>query len=316
MTKLPNREPAGTPAGGRFKEGQKGDPDPDVTLGDRRGRGPMMVGEWDEFPGDGDVVSRYEFGRRDKVTYDAAAVVPGGTMSYLLGAEDVPTDDFNTVMSGPRWRSASSFLDNRYPNSYVSDLGDGDEIVFRVEATFDHQPGDEDNAVVRVVDATWDEAATIHNETDAGTFGSEFVGDRLRERLDSQAFLDVPFRSEGRWLPEEPMSSEGAAAEAKLADLTGRAVSDRAAYRIASDLLERRSGQGDPVTAELWSLTTPFSGGFARRDVLRDAAASEDGPDGATLAALSRWADRQPTTSELFDRVRRAGVAPEIPAQV
>lgn len=187
-------------------------------------------------------------------------------------------------MTGARWHAMTRFLENHFDGAMLTDRAEGDELVFDVGHDFDRAPTEQE-----VIDATWPAAARIHNETDPGTFGVQYVGRAVREDLDDKAFCQsYPTRWAEGSLPKAPMGVEDAMAEARANTHT---ISDQAAQALAHHLAAANVKRVHKLLS---------SDGFADRQEIAEQAALVPERYAEASDALAAWALRQPTTSDLL----------------
>lgn len=240
---------------------------------------------WDhEIEADGEVFNAISV-QRNGGEYNASATPDNLDMAYLLDARNPDgslSDEFDPVIGQSRVHAIQQFVQERYENVQFVDNGAEDhELPMEVYSSYDTAPTEE-----QVVNDLWETGARLANESDPGTYGSEYLGRLLSDHLDKQAFSDpYPYQlQDGTFLGEEPMSLEEAEGERDLFHATyTEVISDRAATALAHDRRHRNEDLAEFAK----------TGYMEREQLVR--AANQGG-----LSALGGWARAQKTTSELL----------------
>jgi hypothetical protein len=244
----------------------------------------LEEGETHEIEADGEVFQRVEVTRQGD-EYIATATPDPVDMAYLLDARTPDgslVDQFDTVIGQSRVHAIQRFIGNRYKNVQFVDSGAEDhELPIEVYTSYSNAPTEE-----KVYEDLWETGATLANESDPGTFGSEYLGRLLSEHLDKQVFTQpYPFQfGDGTWAGEAPPSSLEVVREfRRLMNDPTQVVSDRTAMARAHALGYRNEGLAEFAEK-----------GYLDRESLIAAANSVGADD------LAAWARAQKTTSELL----------------
>lgn len=277
-----NRQPKGVSTGGQFAPEAKSE-DPAVALA---AQDTMEDGDYQEFQGDGNVVENYEI-YRDGDSYTGVAKLGEFNVKRLLGATEETEeelDHFEEVMVPGRWRAVEDFVRDRYPGVDIIDGVSETGFDLEIAKQYSNQPTDH-----QVTADTWDAAATICNEQDPGTYGSEYAGRLLQEHLDQQVFAErPPFELGGRWLPRPPAENWEIARSAKLSSKHGVVLD----HRIAGAIAEKHQ-RTDPAFEQL------ATKGYINREELSKAASEH--LEGDEREAMISFANGQRTTTEVLE---------------
>lgn len=276
-----NRVAKGLSTGGQYAPEAKSE-DPAVALG---AQDSMEDGDYQEFQGDGNVVENYEI-YRDGDSYTGVAKLGEFNVKRLLGATeetDEELDHFEQVMVPGRWMAVEDFVKDRYPDVDIVDGVSETGFDLEIAKQYLRQPTDH-----QVTTDTWDAAATICNEQDPGTYGSEYAGRLLQEHLDQQVFAErPPFEVGGRWLTGPPADSWEIERASKLGSDLGVVLN----HRIAGAIAEKHR-DADPAFKQL------SSQGYANRTELTEACSKH--LEGTEREAMIRYASGQRTTTEVL----------------
>lgn len=237
-----------------------------------------------EIEADGEVFRRVEVTRQGD-EYIAVGSPDPVDMAYLLDARKPDgslSDEFDTVIGQSRVHAIQRFISDRYKNVQFIDSGAEDhELPIEVYTSYASAPTEE-----KVYDDLWETGATLANESDPGTFGSEYLGRLLSEHLDKQVFTEqYPYQfSDGKWAGEAPPSDEEVQADVDkhAADPT-HVIDDRSMTVIA-----QKNGNWIQEFKPLAD-----TGHMDREALIRAA-------DSVGMGAVSTWARAQKTTSELL----------------
>lgn len=242
----------------------------------------LEEGETHEIEADGEVFHRVEVTRQGD-EYIAIGSTDPVDMAYLLDARKTDgslSDEFGTVIGQARVHAIQEFITDRYKNVQFVDSGAEDhELPIEVYASYPAGPTEG-----KVYDDLWETGADLANESDPGTFGSEYLGRLLTEHLDQQVFTDpYPYQfGDGKWAGEAPPSSLEVVRETRrFMDDPTQMISDRTAMARAHAL-----GDSNEDLAEF------AKKGYLDRERLIAAANTVEAP------SLAAWARAQKTTSE------------------
>lgn len=144
----------------------------------------IVVGNTHVFgAGDDQGIAHFEI-VRDEDGYHPEATVRAGALHELI--IDLDAETFDEVIASPEYRAVLAFLASRY--RATPDIDDDGGLTLIVHGDTFEEPISEDMAVEQVQG----ESGRILNETDPGTYGSQYVGRLLREHLDTRVFVDAP----------------------------------------------------------------------------------------------------------------------------
>jgi len=291
-----NRQPAGQPTGGQFAESARAGAGIALDPQDQ----PLDFSDTNEFIEDGDFqdVRMYTFIRDEDGSVRACADLQHASLQHLIGAEGKDAGTVAERMSSAHTGAALHYLANRYPDidfdfHATPNKGEELDLAVSVHKTFEHVPTQRE-----AYDALWEDTARFLNEHDPGTFGSPFVGTALVEHMDSLAIMDEPEPSFGA--EERLPSRESALGYAHDSMHSGDVaedpvVADQMAQRMAVELQDRHEAYKN--LAHL---------GYADRDTLIDLRGSAmlDDPDERAMShAISVWAERKMTFSDVIDTI-------------
>lgn len=217
--------------------------------------------------------------------YGASGTPDNIDLAYLLKAK---SDDgevlpsFGQTMTRARTAATMDFIEQRYGNIQFIDSGaDDHELPIEVYASYDHAPTEE-----KVVDDLWETGAKLANESDPGTFGSEYLGRLLTEHLDARVFGEpYPTKfSDGSWAGQEPPSGEEVLDdETRFLEDPTHIISDRSAMYLAN--------HAGIWNADLKDFAKTGSMETERLILAADSVGSE---------SIAAWARAQKPTSELL----------------
>ena len=162
----------------------------------------LSDGEEHNFDGDGEVFAHYSV-QRNGDEYFVDAEMTSIHLGPLLMEDSGDSERVTEVMNRGDWTAMKDFINERYKLASVSESGDDELLSITVGRCYQEPPTEK-----QIVDDVWNDGAKIANESDSGTFGSEFLGRLLRNHLDNQVTIDAsqPIQAGGRWYPHEPLS--------------------------------------------------------------------------------------------------------------